>query len=131
MSAFVLPNQCPKIPKWICCSHGCFVSINKLSDPIPHFQISLPMAFPKRFFGTPIVQTFRALVPKTNVIIFQVLDDDRFLCAIDDVSLLEQAVAGYFGRSLREVPIESSAIKRFMGPFRSVMSLKVTMTPTV
>jgi hypothetical protein len=61
----------------------------------------------------------------------QVLDDNRFLCAIDDVSLLEQAVVGYFGRSPREIPIQSSPIKRFMGRFRSVMSLKVTMAPTV
>ena len=97
---------------------------------MPHFQISLPMAVPT-LLRTPTVQTFRALVPKANVIIFQVPDDDRFLCAIDDVSLLEQAVVGYFGRSPREIPIESSPINRFSARFGSVMSLKITMAPTI
>src|SRR5207248_11487831 len=39
----------------------------------------------------PIRTSFPPLVPKGDLIIFEVPDDDRVPCMIDDVSLLEQA----------------------------------------
>src|SRR5205807_7004399 len=68
----------------------------------------------QRFVCAPAVQMFRPFVPKGDVIILEVPDDDRVPSVIDDVSLLSQAFLRAL--ALSNVAYGNDRQQRFVAP---------------